>query len=134
MASLKSKPISSIVIDLGEDINIKQTTLVLLEQGKELAFKYRLETASDDSTSALSHDKPITILVPHHVYGITSTFFQGMFGKLMNHLGSTDAFRKRVSFELDNDSLRVFVETNIDEVWNRMHPQFESTYDPETDF
>lgn len=128
MASLKSKTVSPIVIDLGQDIKIKQTTLVSSLQGEELAQKYDLPHVATESTA------PLQVIIPHHVYGITSAFFFGMFGKLMKELGSIEAFRKRVTFHYEVPCVGDFIETNINEVWNRLHPQVSIDYEPADEY
>lgn len=123
MVASKIKAPSPVVIDLTEDIDPTSKTLFSNHLGKALAEKYDLLTVVAGSA------QPVEIVIPHQIYAITSAFFMGMFGEAMEALGGPEPFRQRVSFIYENESIKGFIATNIEEVWGRLHPQTSSTYE-----
>lgn len=129
MSSSKSKTTAvPLLIDLSDDVVTKQSSLFSGDYGKTLAEKYGL-------LSTVATQQPIEVVVPHHIYTLTSSFFLGMFGVVLEMLGGPEEFRKHVTFDTDSDSTKRSIETAIDEVWRRLHPINEPVYESsDTDF
>ena len=64
--------------------------------------------------------QPVRVLVPHDVYAITTSFFQGMFAESVNRFGSRDAFLEHYRFDANAPVLRQ-VDRGISAVLTERH-------------
>ncbi|GGF57718.1 hypothetical protein GCM10011332_09000 [Terasakiella brassicae] len=66
-----------------------------------LAGKERGENARDNFSldSIDTQEENVTIVIPEHVYAVSSSFFLGMFSNSLKSLGGKEAFLQKYKFD-----------------------------------
>lgn len=114
----------SITIDLADYTSPKDSTLNNLNLASEVAADFGL--------NHLTAEENFTVLVPHYIYGVSTKFFDSLFGYALSLLGK-DKFRKHFVFDCESPSAQKAVEAAIEGVWAIHHPEksAKEAYDPE---